>query len=129
MAMHFSIARGTMGWSTNRLVFTAIVEKTRLGFKPSEQTCMNSIYNLFDIGATDALVFDLAESPTCFNLFYLHSQAALQSFTAADFKSGIDPDWVPQIRWEWEEVLKLMRADPRYDESFSARYEQQHRKT
>lgn len=115
MAMYICIGRNS-GWSTSGGVFDCIVEPTRRLFKPDEQDCLSDIYSPLDNQGQSFIALDtIGES--CFNLFYSYCERAMNEFPLSDRAKIVPESHIPGILWNWSEVLRLMREDPRYRKS------------
>ncbi len=95
-------------------VFDIITESTREQFISEERGCMSVIYTFFDEQGQDFISLDAADFG-CFNLFYRHCESAMKAFPESP-RGKIPPsDRIPIILSSWEELLGLMREDPRFD--------------
>lgn len=112
MGMYISIGKDS-GWGTSGGVFDCIVESTREMFTKDERACMEAIYGTLDNEGQSFIVLDRVDS-TCFNLFYRHCEDAMKEFPHSERGKIPPPDHIPGILWNWSEVLRLMREDPRY---------------
>lgn len=115
MAMYICIGRGT-GWSTSGGVFDCIVEPTRNLFKATEQCCLNEIYSPLDEQGQSFIALDTVDGD-CFNLFYSYCKKAMEEFPISERAKIVPESHIPGILWNWSEVLRIMREDPRYRES------------
>lgn len=112
MGMYISVNDGS-GWGTSGGVFDCIVEGTRAFFTKDEESCMRRIYEALDEQAQSFIVLDNVTGE-CFNLFYRHCKAAMDNFSESVRGKSVPQDHIPGILWNWAEVLRLMREDPRY---------------
>lgn len=113
MGMYISIGNGR-GWGTSSGVFDCIVESTRERFAEDQQVCMKSIYESLDERGYQGIMLGDALDSACFNLFYRHCEAAMKEFPHSERGKIPPPEHIPGILWNWSEVLRLMREDPRY---------------
>ncbi|MDQ7760260.1 hypothetical protein ACM9XD_06205 [Xanthomonas sacchari] len=112
--MYISINQGN-GWGTSGGVFDCIVESTREMFPASQLDCMKEIYNSLDEEGQSFIVLgDVGAS--CFNVFYAHCKKAMEQFPESERGRSVPFSHIPGILWNWSEVLRLMREDPRYSE-------------
>lgn len=120
MAMYISIGDGNgppgVGWSTSGGVFDCIVESTRMLVQPDEQCCLRDIYAPLDEQGQNFIVLDYVDE-SCFNLFYSRCKQAMEGFPSSDRAKIVPESHIPGIVWNWSEVLRIMREDPRYRES------------
>ncbi|MGE7955214.1 hypothetical protein ACQKQA_01215 [Pseudomonas sp. NPDC089530] len=112
MGMYISIGAGT-GWSTSGGVFDCIVEPTRRLFKPDEQCCLSEIYSALDEQGQSFIVLDAIDEG-CFNLFYCYCKKAMEEFPLSERGRIVPENHIPGILWNWSEVLRIMKEDPRY---------------
>lgn len=114
MAMYICIGRNS-GWSTSGGVFDCIVEATRGLFKGNEQDCLSNIYSPLDDQGQSLIALDAVDE-SCFNLFYSYCESAMSDFPLSERAKIVPWSHIPGILWNWSEVLRLMREDPRYRE-------------
>jgi hypothetical protein len=50
-----------------------------------------------------------------FNHFYVCCKKAMEAFPQSERGKIPPPSHMPGILWNWSEVLRLMREDPRYE--------------
>ncbi len=101
------------GFVTSGGVFDCIVENTRLLFTEDQKGCVWEIYKTLDEQGQSFIVLDYVDAD-CFNLFYRHCEAAMKAFPESERGKIPPPSHIPGILWNWSEVLRLMREDPRY---------------
>ncbi|QXH40984.1 MAG: hypothetical protein ACQZ2J_10330 [Pseudomonas piscis] len=120
MAMFISIGEGGgppgAGWSTSGGVFDCVVEATRKLFKDDEHCCLKAIYTPLDEQGQNFIVLDYVDV-SCFNLFYSYCNRAMEEFPLSERAKIVPESHIPGILWNWSEVLRSMREDPRYRES------------
>lgn len=112
MGMYISIGKDT-GWGLTSGLFDIITESTRELFSTKQYGCMKSIYETFDDQGQSFIVLDSVNSD-CFNLFYRHCEAAMKVFPDSPQGKIPPPESIPGILWNWSEILRLMREDPRF---------------
>ncbi|PMX00794.1 hypothetical protein C1X59_14585 [Pseudomonas sp. FW215-R2] len=110
--MYIAIADG-VGWATSSGVFDCIVEGTRIYLEGTDRACLRRIYRSLDEEAQNFIVLKSVEVE-CFNKFYFCCKKAMLDFSGSNAAHEIPSDHLEGILWNWDEVLKLMRHDPRY---------------
>lgn len=117
MGMYIAIADG-VGWAASSGVFDRIVESTRVYLEEADSACFRKIYSPLDVEGQSFIVLrDVGKE--CFNEFYCCCEKAMLSFSGSNAVQEIPNDHLEGVLWNWGEVLKLMRHDPRYEMGYS----------
>lgn len=116
MGMYISVNEHE-GWTLSSGIFDCIVESTREVFSRDHMDCMKKIYKSLDDEGQSFIVLDYVDS-YCFNLFYRNCKRAMDDFLSSPRGKSVRPTSIAGIFWNWAEVLRLMREDPRYLEIF-----------
>lgn len=117
MGMYISISAES-GWDGSGGVFDCIVEATRGLFSKEDEVCKEEIYRPLDEQGQSFIALDAVPS-RCFNVFYKKCKIAMDNFSESDRGRLVPPEHVAGILWNWGEVLRLMREDPRYTPDMS----------
>jgi len=112
MGMYIAISRSA-GWGTSGGVFDCIVEATRKNFNSCQAGCMSEIYRPLDEQGQSFIALDEVDAH-CFKIFYENCKLAMEGFSNSERGRFVPRDHIPGILWNWSEVLRLMREDPRF---------------
>lgn len=112
MGMYIAISDG-VGWATSSGVFDCIVEATRNKLNEVDGACAKCVYSTLDEQGHSFIALNDADKE-CFNSFYISCVQAMDEFPNSEQGRFVPPGHVPGIRWNWSEVLRLMRDDPRF---------------
>ncbi|MCS3808633.1 hypothetical protein FHY19_001658 [Xanthomonas arboricola] len=115
MGMYISISN-KVGWTLPFGMFDCIIESTRELFSCESMGCIKKIYKSLDDEGQSFVILDDVDI-NCFNLFYENCSRAMDDFLNSSRGKSVRPTSVAGILWNWAEVLRLMREDPRYSEA------------
>jgi hypothetical protein len=118
-----SIEWENRSWITNAHVFNNIFDRVKSAFLPTELACQESCF--FDWGMEGIDLSDVEKD--CFNIFYLRCKSALSQYPdEKEMKfQEMSEDRIgthKQVAWAWEEILKRLELDKRYDASWIESY-------
>ncbi|WP_211440862.1 hypothetical protein [Collimonas humicola] len=114
-------------WITTSIVFNNIFSRVEAFFVPSELACREACY--FDWGM-DGIELSYVDKE-CFNIFYLRCKQALIHYPDKEMLAWLErfPDqpekrdgYINGITFEWEEILKRLELDKRYDAAWIEGY-------
>lgn len=137
MGKHFWVSAdpplnlGDKNWTTTSIIFNNIFNRVKQFFKPYELACQEKCYEDTGIDGIDLSDVDRE----CFNIFYLRCKEALAHYPDAEMLAWLDrfPDqpekrdgYINGITYEWNEILKRLELDKRYDAAWIEAYRQKH---
>ncbi len=108
------LIRNGIGLSLSSGLFDIITESTRENFSSLDSDCILEIYKYNDEQCQGFIALNDVDID-CFNLFYQHCETAMKGFLESPRGKIPPPNYIPGILWHFEEVLRLMREDPRFD--------------
>lgn len=89
-----------------------ILEETRRLFDVTDESCMNEIYEFYDIGMGGVTFEDVNRE--CYNHFYRKCKMAMEHFLISDRAKNLERNLIPVILAGWGELLEALERDPRY---------------
>jgi hypothetical protein len=113
MGMYISIGENT-GFGTSGGKFDCIVESTRVVLKKRSPETIKPVYKSLDDEGQSFIVLDYINGDQ-FNIFYKCCKEAMEAFPNSERGKKLPPERMPAILWNWSEVLRIMREDPRFD--------------
>ncbi|MDR6856820.1 hypothetical protein [Variovorax guangxiensis] len=107
---------GSLSEAYSTGVFDVITEGTRKHFRKEEEACARHCFFRLDEECQQYITLDEVH-PACFNIFVRACEAGLAEYQTTGITAwGVQHEVtrVQGIAWEWSELIKKLRADPRY---------------
>lgn len=116
-----TIAFDDRAWITTSIIFNSIFNRVGTFFLPHELPCKDKCY---EERGMDGIYLDIDVNKDCFNIFYLRCKEALAHYPDEQMLTWLEkfpnqPEkrdgYINGIAREWEEILKRLELDKRYD--------------